>query len=79
MSLAASTLATSVLGAAELTPSAEYEIVGAIGALSALDASALSRPVSPGGRTEGGPDAGPESRRGFGGGASLREVGATES
>jgi len=59
-------------------PSAEYEIVGAIGALSALDVIALSSAASAGGLTEGGPDVGPESRRGFGGGASFRE-GATES
>jgi hypothetical protein len=66
--------------ASSLAPSAaEYEIVGAMGALSALDASALSSPESPGGRTDGGLEADPESRFGFGGGASFREVGATES
>jgi len=65
--------------ASSLAPSAEYEIVGAMGALSAFDASAVSSPESPGGRTDGGREADPESRFGFGGGASFREVGATES
>jgi hypothetical protein len=54
-------------------------MVGAMGALSALEASALSSPVSLGGRTEAEAGAGPDSRRGLGGGASLRDGGATES
>jgi hypothetical protein len=73
------TLVVSASCASSLAPSAEYEIVGAMGALSALEASALSSPESPGGRTDGGLEADPESRFGFGGGASFREVGATES
>src|SRR4051812_32395482 len=52
------------------SPDAENEIVGAIGAFSALAEASRSGP-SPGGR-EGGADAAPESRFGLGGGASLR-------
>jgi hypothetical protein len=55
----------------------EKEIVGAIGAFSALAEATRSGP-SPG-RADGGADAAPESRLGLGGGASLRENGGDES
>jgi hypothetical protein len=60
------------------SPSAEKEIVGAIGALSALEEAKMSTP-SPGGRAEGGLEAMFESRFGLGGGASLRDIGGAES
>ena len=61
------------------TGSLENEMVGAMGALSALEDASRSGPLSPGGRADGGLDAMFESRLGFGGGASLRDIGAAES
>jgi len=72
---AASTAST--VGSFNVGVAPANEIVGAIGALSALAEAAKSGP-SPG-RTEGGTDAAPESRLGFGGGASLRANGGEES
>src|SRR5258707_15401510 len=54
-------------------------MLGVSGALRALAGIAASIAASLGGRSEGGLDAGPESRRGLGGGARLRDVGRTES
>jgi hypothetical protein len=55
-----------------------YEMVGAMGALSALEDDARSG-ASPGGLGDGILEAIPESRFGLGGGASLRDSGGAES
>lgn len=52
-------------------------MVGAMGAFNALDEASRSGPSE--GRADGGAEAAPESRLGFGGGASLREKGGEES
>ena len=70
---------TSVSSGGTPTGSVENEIVGARGAFSALDEASKSGPLSPGGRADGGLEAMFESRFGFGGGASLRDIGGPES
>ena len=74
----------SVSSSAAASASAENEMLGAIGGFKAFAAAKRSGPSpGPGGRPEaeapGGAEAAPESRLGFGGGASLRDKGGVES